>query len=429
MRDADTTGEAAGPRPGTWSLAVSGIAVVCFVAFLALAWLAASTLFLIFAGILLAVFLDGLTRLLGSVLPFGRGLRLALVSLVLAGLWVGLFAYGGTMVVQQSRDLSQTVQAQSGVVREWLKGYGIDLPAIPGTEAGKPRAEASDKPAKPQPQDAVASQDAPKGEDKSKSDGKPQEDGMPKDDAIAAAGDAGKPSKPEGGLASVASGPKKGQGSLMPDTGGVLGPAANVILGLFNALGNVLVIVFLGIACAADPGSYRDGLLRFAPPRHRPRGAKLLDGMGETLRNWLFGQLITMVVLFLCTWAGLALLGVGGALILGIQAGLLAFIPTIGPLIAGAVIVLASLASGSGAALGALGVYVAVQTLETYGLTPFIQKRALDIPAATIFAAQLLLGVLFGLWGIALALPVTAVIKVLLDQLYVEETLHEDAKA
>jgi predicted PurR-regulated permease PerM len=72
---------------------------------------------------------------------------------------------------------------------------------------------------------------------------------------------------------------------------------------------------------------------------------------------------------------------------------------------------------------------MAVQTLETYGLTPFIQKRALDIPEATIFAAQLLLGVLFGLWGVALALPFTAVIKVLLDQLYIEETLHQDAKS
>jgi len=412
MQVADTTRDAAGPQPWTWSLAASGIAVVCFAALLLLAWSSASTLLLIFAGILLAVFLDGLTRLLGAVLPIRRGLRLALVSLVLAAFCVGFVAYGGAIVAQQARELGQTIQGQSGAVRDWLKGYGIDLPALPGPEAGKPPADAPDQSPKPQAADSATSQEAPKDEAKSQEKAKPTGDG-----------------KAEGGLAGLASGSAKGQGSLMPDAGGVLGPAANVVFALFNALGNILVIVFLGIACAADPGSYRDGLLRFAPPRHRPRGAKLLDGMGETLRNWLFGQLITMVVIFLCTWAGLAVLGVGGSLILGIQAGLLAFIPTIGPLIAGVVIVLASLASGSGAALGALGVYMAVQTLETYGLTPFIQKRALDIPEATIFAAQLLLGVLFGLWGVALALPFTAVIKVLLDQLYIEETLHEDAKA
>ncbi len=151
----------------------------------------------------------------------------------------------------------------------------------------------------------------------------------------------------------------------------------------------------------------------------------MLDGAGETLRHWLFGQLLTMTAIFLFTWAGLAFLGIGGALILGLQAGLLAFVPTVGPLVAGLVILLAALASGPKALLGALGVYLAVQCLESYGLTPFIQKRALDIPPATIFAGQLVLGVIFGLWGIALALPLLAVIKVLLEQLYVEDTLGE----
>ena len=113
--------------------------------------------------------------------------------------------------------------------------------------------------------------------------------------------------------------------------------------------------------------------------------------------------------------------------VLGLQAGLLAFVPTIGPMIAGAIIILSSLASGLNGALGAAGVYLAVQAAESYGLTPFIQRRALDLPAATIFAGQLLLGVLFGLWGVALALPLMAVAKVLLDRLYIEDTLGEDA--
>lgn len=417
MQVAHTTRDETGPQPWTWSLAASGIAVVCFGALLLLAWSSASTLLLIFAGILLAVFLDGLTRLLASVLPIRRGLRLALVSLVLAAFCAGFVAYGGAIVAQQARDLGQTIQGQSGAVRDWLKGYGIDVPALPEAAGETSGGDAAKQTATAQGADGAGSPDTPNAEGRSKPEAK------------AAATEGGKDSNPAGGLGRLASNAMKSQGSLMSDAGGVLGPAANVILALFNALGNVLVIAFLGIACAGDPGSYRDGLLRFAPPRHRPRAAKVLDGMGETLRQWLFGQLITMAVIFVCTWAGLAILGVGGALILGLQAGLLAFIPTIGPLIAGVVIVLASLASGSGAVLGALGVYMAVQTLETYGLTPFIQKRALAIPEATIFAGQLLLGFLFGLWGIALALPLMAVIKVLLDQFYIEETLHEDMDA
>lgn len=381
-----------GPHPASWSPTASGIAVVAFIALLILAWTAASTLLLIFAGILLGVFLDGLTRLLGQAIGLGRGLRLTIVSLILGGLTLGFLAFGGATVVQQGRELGQTVTKQAGSVRDRLKEYGIDLPAFSV------------------PSETPGDQDT----DKAKDTDKTKDTETDKD-------------KKAGGLGGLASGAIKSPGSLLSDAGSMLGPAATVITGLFNALGNVLVIVFLGLACAADPASYRDGAVRFVPPRYRPRATALLDGMGETLRHWLFGQLITMAVIFVCIWAGLSFLGIGGALILGLQAGLLAFIPTIGPLIAGVVIVLAGLASGTNAALGAFGVYLVVQCLESYGLTPFIQKQALDIPPATIFAGQLVLGVLFGLWGIALALPLMAVIKVVLEQVYIEDTLDEDA--
>jgi predicted PurR-regulated permease PerM len=306
--------------------------------------------------------------------PLPRALRLSIASLAVAVAVVAFVSYGGATIVQQGRDLGTTIKDQAGTISGWLSERGIDVPSL-----------------------------APQG----------GRDGSTE------------PGQKEGGLAGLASGLLKGGGSFVSDAGSVLGPAAAVILGLFDALGNLLVIAFLGLAFAADPKAYRDGLVRFVPPAKRWRARQVLDGAGETLRHWLFGQLIIMAVIFLCTWAGLAFLGIGGALILGLQAGLLAFVPTVGPLVAGIVIILAALASGLKAVIGAVGVYLAVQCLESYGLTPFIQKRALDIPPATIFAGQLILGVIFGLWGIALALPLMAVIKVLLEQLYVEDTLHE----
>jgi predicted PurR-regulated permease PerM len=362
------------PWQGALPLAASGIAVVCFAAALALAWMSVGTLLLIFAGVLLGVFLDGLTRGLGRVLPLPRGVRLTIASLAVAVAALGFGTYGGATIVQQGRDLGTTIKDQAGTVSSWLSERGIDVPSL-----------------------------APQGGKDGSTDANQR----------------------EGGLGGLANGLLKGSSSIMSDAGSVLGPAAAVILGLFDALGNLLVIAFLGLAFAADPEAYRDGALRFVPPQKRRRAAKVLDGAGETLRHWLFGQLIIMAVIFVCTWAGLAFLGIGGALILGLQAGLLAFVPTVGPLVAGLVIILAALASGLKAVIGSIGVYLAVQCLESYGLTPFIQKRALDIPPATIFAGQLILGVIFGLWGIALALPLMAVIKVLLEQLYVEDTLHE----
>ena len=370
-----------GPWRGAAPLAGSGIAVVCFIGALALAWMSAGTLLLIFAGLLLGVFLDGLTRGIGRALPLPRGLRLTIASLAVAAAAVGFASYGGATIVQQGRELGTTIKDQAGTVTGWLAERGIDVPSFAPQGGG---------------------QGGAKGEGKGKGPG-------------------GEPGPKEGGLGGLL----KGGGSIVSDAGSVLGPAAAIILGLFDALGNFLVIAFLGLAFAADPKSYRDGALRFVPPKRRWRAAHVLDGAGETLRHWLFGQIIIMAVIFLCTWAGLAVLGIGGSLILGLQAGLLAFVPTVGPLVAGLVIVLAALASGTKALVGALGVYLAVQGLESYGLTPFIQKRALDIPPATIFAGQLILGVIFGLWGIALALPLMAVIKVLLEQLYVEDTLGE----
>ena len=385
--------------PDARRLAVAGIAVVAFAAALWLAWTASATLLLIFSGILFAVFLDGLTRGLGHVLPIGRGWRLALACLVLAALALGITAFGGATVASQARDLGTTVRQQSETVRDWLKERGIEIDLSEATPVAQGAGAESGQREKDEGQ-------AGKSQDGKGQDGKGQK---------------------QGGLAGLASGALKSPGSLLSDAGNVLGPATTVVIALFNALGNVLVIVFLGVAIAADPKSYRDGALRLVPRRHREKAARVLDGSGETLRHWLFGQLVTMAAIFLLTWAGLSLLGIGGALILGLQAGLLAFVPTIGPLIAGVVIVLSSLASGLNGLLGALGVYLAVQTAESYGLTPFIQRRALDLPAATIFAGQLLLGVLFGLWGVALALPLVAVIKVLLEELYIEDGAEAEA--
>jgi predicted PurR-regulated permease PerM len=152
-----------------------------------------------------------------------------------------------------------------------------------------------------------------------------------------------------------------------------------------------------------------------APARHRAQATIIVDRIGETLERWLIAQILTMAAVFLVTWIGLAIIGIQSSFILGVQAGLLAFIPTVGALVAGLIVVLASLASGWVAAASAFALFLGVHALESYILTPIIQRQALDIPPATLFAFQILLGVVFGIWGIALALPLMAVAKVMID--------------
>jgi predicted PurR-regulated permease PerM len=105
----------------------------------------------------------------------------------------------------------------------------------------------------------------------------------------------------------------------------------------------------------------------------------------------------------------------------------LSFIPTVGAVIAGALIVLASLGSGLTAILSSIGLYLFIQFLEGNVLTPLIQRHAIEIPPATLFAAQIFLGVLFGLWGLALALPLIAIIKVVLKHIYDEAEIKTAA--
>jgi predicted PurR-regulated permease PerM len=134
-----------------------------------------------------------------------------------------------------------------------------------------------------------------------------------------------------------------------------------------------------------------------------------------------------MLAVFLVTWIGLTIIGIQSSFILGIQAGLLAFVPTVGALVAGLIVVLASLASGWVAAASAFVLFIGVHAMESYVLTPIIQRQALDIPPATLFAFQILLGVVFGIWGLALALPLMAVVKVMIDHFKADDPVHQAA--
>jgi predicted PurR-regulated permease PerM len=203
----------------------------------------------------------------------------------------------------------------------------------------------------------------------------------------------------------------------------IISQTFKVLLGTVSAVGNFFIVLFLGLAFAAQPSLYRTGLIFMAPAKYREQAMAIIDRVGETLDRWLLAQMLTMFAVFAVTWIGLAIIGIPSSFILGIQAGLLAFIPTLGALIGGLIVVLASLASGWIAAASAFALFLGVHSLESYVLTPIIQRRALDIPPATLFAFQILLGVVFGLWGLALALPLIAIAKVMIDY------FKEDASA
>ena len=351
-----------------WAISVGGAGVVLFVALLLFTWYFAATLFLIFAGMLLGVALNAMSNLLGRVVRLPHSLRLTVVCLVVAGMLSGVLFLGGTTIAQQTTALSNTIKSQLVSVKAFLESNGVDTSLFDfGSLSSSPD---SSSPAAPSA---------------------PPTHSLPSAGTIAASG------------------------------GAIFSQSLKLILGTASAVGNFFIVLFLGIAFATQPGIYRDGLLFMAPARHRGRAVAIIDRIGETLERWLIAQIITMVAVFLVTWIGLSVIGIQSSFILGIQAGLLAFIPTVGAILGGLIVILASLASGWVAGLSAFILFLGVHALESYVLTPIIQRQALDIPPATLFAFQILLGVVFGIWGLALALPLMAIAKVMIDHFKAED--------
>lgn len=188
----------------------------------------------------------------------------------------------------------------------------------------------------------------------------------------------------------------------------------------FGVLGDIYVVLFLGIFFTAGPRVYIQGALQLVPPKARPRTDGLVKQLGITLAKWLKGQLFAMLVVAVLTLIGLLIIGVPMALVLALMAGLLNFIPNFGPLIAMIPAVGVGLMQGPATALMVAGLYILVQVLESNVITPQIQKRMIDLPPALIIIAQLFMGVLTGGWGLVLATPLTAIIIVVVQELWVK---------
>ena len=188
----------------------------------------------------------------------------------------------------------------------------------------------------------------------------------------------------------------------------------------FGAIGDLILVLFLALYLAADPATYRNGVLLLLPKGARPRVGEALDASGTALRKWLVGQLGAMLFVGVVTTIGLWIAGVPLAIPLGILSGVLDFVPVIGPFIAAIPGVLIAFAQGPQVALYAVIVYVAVQFIEGHLVIPIAQKWAVSMPPALALISIVAFGVVFGLPGVLFALPLTVVAMVLVQKLYVE---------
>ena len=310
----------------------------------------AQPLLLILAGIVLAAMLDGGARLLGRVLPIGRGWRLAIVTLSGVGFVVWTIYFAGTELAGEAARLRVTVTDQVNRILAWGNEMGLVQGGI-------------------------------------------QVDQL--------------------------------SGQLM----GTLGRLGTAVSSALGAITSMVMILVIGIFIAVEPRLYQRGVAWMLPLEHRDRFYRTASRMGFTLRRLMAGRLLGMAVEGVGTWLLLMIGGVPMAALLGILTGLLAFLPNIGAIISGVLIVLAGFSVSVEAGLWAVGVYVIVQVVDGYLIVPYVAKKTVDMAPALVLGAQLLFGALFGLMGLALADPIVAMIKTALEQKSVEDEADAAAEA
>lgn len=237
---------------------------------------------------------------------------------------------------------------------------------------------------------------------------------------------------------------------LLPETAAgnvgsqLLGSVGRLTSAVGSAIGAVtsgILMLVIGIFVAIEPRIYDRSIAWMLPLRHRNRFYRIADHVGFTLRRLLSGRLVGMLFEGIFTYVMLAHVGpligwifgisiqpVPMAALLGLITGLLAFIPNIGAIISGVLMVAVGFSAGPNEGLFAIFVYFFVQNVDGYLVIPYIAKRTVDLAPALVLGMQLLMGALFGILGVLFADPILATLKVTLMDLSRERAEEEGEK-
>jgi len=205
--------------------------------------------------------------------------------------------------------------------------------------------------------------------------------------------------------------------------GNVLSHALGAVTSLLVALTDVILIFFSGLYLAFQPDLYLRGVLSLTPPRYRDRMAEVLEALYDALRHWLIGQLVSMLVVGVLFGVALGLIGVPSPIVLGLIAALSEFVPLVGPVVATIPAMLAALSQGTGTVIWVVLAFLVIQQTESNLLVPVVQRRTVHLPPVLALFATVVFGVMFGVGGLLLAVPLVVVLMVAVKMIYVDDIL------
>ena len=372
---------------------------------LRLLWLVYPLLLVAFLGLLFGLAVARGTDYLERF-RIPRGIGSTLVVLGVLGLLAGLGTWIAPTLREQTRELRSTLPQAISRVEDWLnRRAGGLLGQIMPEQPAEPQ-----QPAAQQPPATRAPAEPSRGE------AGRQEPRQP--DAQSQRGDRGDRGNPLGGLPGTLSGQLDAVGRYL----------FSFLSSTIAVLSGLLLIIFMSIYIGSAPDLYHKGLLHLFPHRVRPRAREVLTAIGITLRKWLMAQLVAMLVIGVVTTIALKLLGVKAALPLGIIAGLLEFIPLVGPLLSAIPAVAMGFVDSPQKALFVALAYIGIQFFENHLLIPILMKEGVDLPPVLTLIGLAIMGVVFGFLGMLVAVPLLAAIVVAVKLLYVEDVVGDDVE-
>lgn len=195
----------------------------------------------------------------------------------------------------------------------------------------------------------------------------------------------------------------------------IVGQLSSLAFTVGGILTGVAALLFVGLYVSLNPKLYTRTILSFVPKKKHAGIEKKLTRLATALSSWMTARLFSMAVVAALTYTGLLILGVPQALFLSLLAGLLSFVPNIGPILAVIPAALVAVIQSPLLLLYVIILYSLVQIIESYFITPFVQQRVVATPPAILISTQVIFGVLFGIMGLVLAAPVLASIFALRD--------------
>jgi predicted PurR-regulated permease PerM len=215
---------------------------------------------------------------------------------------------------------------------------------------------------------------------------------------------------------------------LQPLGQSLVGGAGVFVSNTLEIILSFLLVMVLSLMMIAQPLAYRKTFVRLFPSFYRRRVDEILTQCEVALGKWVIGAIISMVVVAVLSFVGLSIIGVRLALAQGVLAGLLNFIPNIGPTLSVVLPMGIAVIDTPWKSIAVLILYIFIQQLETNLITPYVMAQQVSLLPAITLMSQVIFATFFGFLGLVLALPITVVGQVWIKEVLIKDVLDEWGK-